>query len=970
MARTCILPVAGLACLGAFCPLNALDPHKELTQYSASVWTQQQGLPQDAIRAIAQTTDGYLWIGTDEGLARFDGYEFVTFNHDRGAPPSSSISSLAAGNDGSLWIGSRSGLTRFKDGQFRTYTRKDGLVDDLVSFLFAARDGILWIVAGGNLSRFDGTRFRNYRRQQDLPLTIVRAVTDGNDGKIYIVGNSAVMALIGETFETVLGPSVLSADFPSHLQTDKSGNLWITGARGVIERLADGTLRRYRRREGLSDAFGLNAVLADNGGSIWVGTDWGLARLEDARFRTLPEPRDGAAIRCMFEDREGNLWAGGDHGLIRYRDNLLTSLGQSRGLPENGPTSIYEDHRGTIWAGYDDGVVSLRDQQSTPARVLNSKLFVRHLRETKQGTLLVPSRQGLIRINNGRKETFVAPDPQGRKTVFDALEDSNGTLWLALPNGLGEVVHGRFRTVIPAGPLYQDDSFYVLAASADGSIWAGTFSNGLWRYRNGEARLFNSADGLSSGQIRSLYFDSGGTLWIGTLDGGLNAFRDDRFVSFRSRDGLLSDNIYGIAGDRDSLWLSTPRGICRISRRQLMDFADRRSKQLQPENYGVEDGLQSAQTTDGQLLSSGALWFATSRGIAIYDPRDSAAIAAPPLIHILELSAGRRSFDRPSPRLPPGSERVQIRYAAIHLRAPDRVRYSYMLNGPDSGWTNADGVRAVNFDNLKYGHYRFRVRAELPGGPPGESSLEFDIEPHVYETLWFRMAGVLICGMLAWTAYKIRERQVRSRFALVLQERARLAREVHDTLAQGFVGIAQQLDAVEMTLPAEAETARNSLSLAQNMARHSLTEARRSLMDLRAAALEDQDLAVALESAAHRWMANSRVELKVDVNGDSSKVPEEVAHHVFRIAQEAVANAVNHAAPGHVDVSLRIESKRLRLSVQDDGRGFEPEIVFASEGGSFGLIGMRERAERIDGELRVESHPGKGTSVEVTVPLP
>lgn len=956
--------------LGALNSLLALDPHKELTQYSASVWTQQQGLPQDAIRAITQTTDGYLWIGTDEGLARFDGYEFVFFNHDRGAPMSSSISALAAGKDGSLWIGSRSGLTRFKDGQFRTYTRKDGLVDDLVSYLFAGRDGILWIVAGGSLSRFDGSHFTNFRRERDLPLTAVRAVTEGNDGTVFIVGNSAVMKLVNGAFATVVGPLDLSLKFPSYLQMDKTGNLWISSARGVIERLPDGTLKRYRHKEGLSDAFGLNAILADSSGSMWVGTDWGLARLEGSRFQTLPEPREGGAVRCIFEDREGNLWAGSDHGLIRYRDDVFTSLSQSGGLPENGPEVIYEDHKGTIWAGFDDAVFALHGQQAAPVRVLSSKLFLRHLRETRDGTLLVPSRQGLIRINNGRQETFVAPDPQGRKTVFDALEDNNGTLWLALPNGLGKVVHGRFNTVIPGGPLYQDDSFNVLAGGPDGSIWAGTFSNGLWRYRNGETRLFTAADGLSSGQIRSLYSDAQGTLWIGTLDGGLNAFRDGTFVSYRARDGLLSDNIYGITGDGESLWLSTPRGICRITLSQLANFAAGRVKSLQPANYGVADGLRSAQTTDGERFSNGTLWFATSRGIAIYDPRDRAGAALPPLTHILDLTVGRRAFDQPNPHLPEGSGRVQIRYAAIHLQAPDRIRYSYMLNGLDSDWTNTDGARVVNFDNLQHGHYRFRVKADLPGGPPGESALEFDIEPHYYETLWFRMAGMLALAILAWTAYKFRERQVQSRFALVLQERARLAREVHDTLAQGFVGITQQLDVVEMTMPEDAATARDALNLARSMARHSLTEARRSLMDLRAAALEDQDLAVALESAAHRWAANSHVALSVEVKGDTSRVPEEVAHHVFRIAQEAVANAVNHATPVHVDVRLKIEPKQLQLDVEDDGSGFEPQTVFAAEGGSFGLIGMRERAERIDGALLVDSHPGKGTRVEVKVPLP
>jgi signal transduction histidine kinase/ligand-binding sensor domain-containing protein len=983
MLRVCTL----LVLLGTVYPAIALDPHKALTQYSSSVWTQQQGLPQDTIRSITQTSDGYLWLGTDEGLARFDGYQFTIFNRDNGDLPSNSVTALAAGHDGSLWIGSRSGVTRYYEHRFRTYTRKDGLADDLVSALLVDHAGVLWIVAGGNLSRFDGSTFRNFMRERDVPMNSIRAVTEDRDHNIYVSGNSSVVKLVGGKFLNVFEPSALRADFPQALQVDRNGVLWVVGIRGLIERLPNGAIKRYGAREGLSDSFGLNTVAQDRDGTIWVGTNRGIARLEGAQFRARQAPDEPSAVRCIFEDREGNLWIGSNNGLTRFRDDTLIAYGKSEGLPGDEPSAAYQDHNGKIWAGFDDGVVTLTGgEQMLPAPVRGMPtVLARQFRETGNGELLIAAREGLVRFRNGHATTFVAPDPQNRKTVFDALEDSDGTIWLALPNGLGELRGDKFRTIIPAGPLFLENSFNTLAKGSDGSIWVGTLSNGLWRYKDGQKRLYTTADGLGSDQIRSLHQDAGNTLWIGTVDGGLNAFRDGKFVKFTARDGLPSDNIRGVTEDGETLWLSTTRGISRISKSQLRDFAEHRITTLHPVTYGITDGLRSPLVIDGQRHADGSLWFLTGRGIAVYNPHAQETLNLPPMIHLVDMSMDGRRFEvaaknaalknaaaadgANAPLLPPGSGRLQIRFTAIHLRAPDRVRYYYRLSGLDSDWVHADGLRAVNYDSLRHGHYRFRIKADLPGGPSSESSFEFDLLPHYYQTGWFRLLVALALAAMIWLAYKLRDRQVRLQFAIVLEERARLAREVHDTLAQGFVGIASQLDVVEMSMPPDAGAARGALELARRMARHSLTEARRSVMDLRAAALEDQDLAVALESGVRLWAANSGIDVKVEASGEAGALPEEVAHHVFRIAQEAVANAVNHADPNQITLTLRINSRQLNLQIVDDGCGFEPEDVFTSRNGNFGLIGMRERAERLDGHLRLESHPSNGTCVDVTVPL-
>jgi signal transduction histidine kinase len=323
-----------------------------------------------------------------------------------------------------------------------------------------------------------------------------------------------------------------------------------------------------------------------------------------------------------------------------------------------------------------------------------------------------------------------------------------------------------------------------------------------------------------------------------------------------------------------------------------------------------------------------------------------------------------------SPQISSTNGRVQIRYSAIHLSAPDQVQYSYKLAGLDSDWVQADGRRAVNYTGLGHGHYRFQVRAQLPGGPLSEAAYEFDVLPHFYETGWFRLLGLALLVALVWMVYQVRVRQVRSRYALLVEERARLAREVHDTLAQGFVGISSQLEVVEMSLPKDADPARGYLDLARRMARHSLTEARRSVMDLRAAALDDQDLGAALDSGARLWTEGSGIRVEVQVAGETSKLPEQTAHHILRIAQEAVTNAIKHARADNIILKLHTQADCLTLQILDNGCGFDREDVFAAMNGHFGLMGMQERAEQLGGKLALTSEPGKGTRVEVEVPIP
>jgi signal transduction histidine kinase len=599
------------------------------------------------------------------------------------------------------------------------------------------------------------------------------------------------------------------------------------------------------------------------------------------------------------------------------------------------------------------------------------------IRETRSGDLLMGVRRGLVRMHDGQFRNYEVPDPLARLSVFDALEDRSGRVWLGTPGGLVELVGDRPRIVVPGGPLLPA-AIVTLYESRDGAIWAGSYGRGLWRIADGEEpRQFTTAEGLSSDQIRSLYEDPEGTLWIGTFGGGLNAFRDGKVLRYTADNGLLSDNIAKITDDGESLWLSTTRGICRIAKRQLTEFSEGKRRALKPVNYGLEDGLRSAQCSPsyptgggGTRTSDGRVWFTTGRGLAVFDPRLRARTPLAPMVQ-LEITAGGAPVDLSRPaRLDPKNERMQMRYVGIHLSSPEQVQYSYRLDGLDTDWVRVGSRRLINYNSLKHGKYRFHVRAELPSGPSSEQSYAFELLPQFYETTLFRLLMAGVVGVMGWMVYRMRLRRVRMRFAAVLEERTRLAREIHDTLAQGFVGISSQLDAVAMCMPEQESPARKHLEMARRMARHSLTEARRSVMDLRASALDGQNLASALESGTRLWTAGSGVDVDVAVTGPPGTLPEEMEQHLLRIAQEAVTNVLKHAGASKIWIKLHTEARKLCLRVLDNGHGFEHPDVFSAAGGHFGLIGMRERAERLGGELRLASHPGEGTEVEVTVPLP
>lgn len=990
LLRGCHIAVAGIVMLGIYEPtaLLALDPSKALTQYTRTVWTEAEGLPQDTIRAIAQTSDGYLWLGTTEGLARFDGYDFVTFSRDKGNLPNDSVTSLLAGRDGSLWIGTLGGLARYADGRFTTYTTENGLRSTSIISIVEDKAGVLWMVGTGVLSRFANGKFTAYPKESLAPLESARVVYQDDQQQIWVAGVGGLVKRIGDKFVPVLTAKDLDGNIITAVLKGGAG-LWLAGIKGLFLLQPDGRLKRFTTKDGLPDNV-VRALYQDHAGNLWAGTLGGLSRLQNGHFvgGDHEEKGDKDWVWSLFEDREGDLWAGMNSSLIRFRDDVFSVYGRSESLPSDEPVVVHQDAGGRIWVGYhDNGLISLgpgkRQAFTVRDGLPSNQVF--GIRDAANGDLLVATFGGLSRRHNGRLINYSVPDPFGRTVVFDAVEDSRKHIWAATANGVYEFDGETWHMVVRAGK--DSDGYTVtLTKTSDGSIWAGTLSKGLWRVTDGrdnaaKPRLYTTADGLGSNQIRSIYEDADGTLYIGTFSGGLTTLRDGVFRSYRAGDGLLSDNISHIEDDgKGSLWLSTTRGICRLAKQQLKDFDAGRIHILTPRNYGLADGLRSTQCAPaypagggGTRTSDGRLWFPTGRGLAVIDPDKTDRIpksVSTPITHIVETAVDGAIVDlRLDAKLKPGTGRVQFRYSGIYLTAPERVQFFYKLEGLDRDWIPAGNRRLINYNPLPHGRYRFAVRSALPDGIANEDLLAFEVLPHIYETRWFLWLCILSILGLIYGAYNLRLKQIHSRFQLISEERARLGREIHDTLAQGFVGICHQLDALANKLGGDPQVTRQHLNLARKMARHSLTEARRSVMDLRMSELETQDLPTALSTSAAQWVPDSRIDVNVSALAFEERLPNDVEQNLLRIAQEAVANAVKHANPKTISVHLEKEGRFLLLRVKDDGQGFEPSGSMSLAGGHFGILGMRERAERLGGELTLASHPGGGTQVEVKVPL-
>jgi signal transduction histidine kinase/ligand-binding sensor domain-containing protein len=822
-------------------------------------------------------------------------------------------------SSGNIWIGTAGGLTRFENGYFKTFTAEQGLSRNVIQTLCARADGSVLVGTSAGMQSLRNDQFSSFELPHYVNVANITAIAETEDRGLWFGTLDGLVRVVGSGS----APLTLSNNRVSALRVDRADTLWVATPSGVV-RVVNGAPETLTTVDGLTSNLILS-IYEDREGSIWIGTEaGGLNLLKSKKFNTYTT-RDGLPndlVKAIYQDTQGGIWIGSNGGgLTLFKNGSFTTWTTREGLSSDVVLSLAGDATGTIWVGTPDG---------------------------------------LNRFKDGKFQTYTFAEGLSNDLVRSVLVDRNGTLWAGTRDGLNSFRDNQFTTYTTQDGL-ANNFIGAIFEDSKGNLWVGTLG-GLNKITNGKFQTFTTKDGLSSNTVISLYEDDSGDLWIGTNGGGLNRFRDGKFVSFTN----TPDVIYRILEDEQkNLWCSSNKGIFRVNKNDLDN----------PVFYGPADGTLTRECSGGGhpagwKTSDGRIWFATIKGLAVIDPENIPLNTSPPPIAIEQLFVDNQSIPlTQNVTLSPGIARLDFYFTALSFIAPENVRFKYKLEGFDDNWIDGGGRRVASYTNLRPGNYKFRVIAANNDGVWNETgaALDFYLQPRFYQTYWFYLLCLLLLAFTAWQLYRLRVRRMALQFRAVLAERNRIAREIHDNLAQDILGISVQLELVARLMPAAAEAAKGHLDRARMLVRNSMTEARRYVWDLRSQELQKKDLPAALRDTTKRLTAQSNVETVVEVAGLMRPLPVEVETNLLRIGQEAINNAVKHARANRIEVGLNFDTRNVRLSVRDNGRGFDPSEQIAD--GHFGLLGMRERAEQIGGVLSIDSAPERGTQIAVEVPL-
>lgn len=768
-------------CLVAAGTADALVPDKSITQYVLDHWDTQDGLPHNVVRAITQSEDGYLWVATQSGVARFDGMNFTVFNtSNTPALESDDIRDVFQHSNGDIWLATYGGgVVRIRNDEFTQFTTSDGLGDNIVRCVREDSSGDLWFCTATGLSRLSGGEFHNYTTHDGLLDNLVYDVFEDREGRLWVGVLNGVSRFTDGRFTNFSAGRELpsAASFVHGFAQHPEGGLWMGTYGSGLLRIRDGKVTALTRDDGLADDR-LSNIAMDSNGSLWISTyDKGVQRYRDGEFDrlTLDNGLNSNLPFDVFEDDQKNIWIGtAGGGLHRLKGGPFSTLGPAEGLPDPKVFAVLGEPDGPIWIGTEGGGLHRLqhgkvDTFTTDDGLSNNNVV--SLAQTRDGNLWVGTfGGGLNRLRDGRFRTWMQKDGLAGNQIFTMVPDGRNGLWIGTVNGLSHMRDGTFTTYTEADGLGKND-VRALLKDRSGVLWVGTNGGGLTRFDNGRFRTFRREDGLGSDLIYSLFEDSTGTLWVGTKGGGLSRLEDGRIKTISAEDGLWHDSIYAIAEDNSgSLWLSCPKGVFRVARPALNSVLNGDSEQLDIKTFDRSDGLRSGHTVGGSQPAvwhspDDRLWFATFDGLASVSPGDIHENNAAPAVYLEQLVIdGRPLRNLNEPVLPPGSRNIELHYTAVDLTNPGKVRFRYRLLGLDDEWVDAGRRRVAYYTHLPPGDYRFQVEAAVGSGPWGDQAAEmrFALEPRFYQTTLFVVLAGLSLISLGWIMYAVRARGLRA----------------------------------------------------------------------------------------------------------------------------------------------------------------------------------------------------------------
>ena len=947
---------------------------QSLDNLGSQSWSTENGLPQNSVHQVFQSTDGYIWIATEGGVARFNGIDFKVFNHETTDEiTSNDICCFAQSHAGPLWIATSDGLLQYSAGAFHRYSAANGLPTSRILNLASAEDGALLILTTDGLVSFDGQRFTTL----SLPSSASpSAIATAPDGSVWIASNSGI-------FQYQSGrvlPQPLSYT-PAQKDTTGIGffpdrSLWLRTGTSITV-LKDGQSHTLPISRDLPAAR-IQSSLVDSQGQLWIGTSKGLFTLDKISHPQAVPALSSDSILSLMQDEEGNLWVGTESsGLQILRHKNFRAIPALSNLPI---TAITQSSDGALWAGTSsDGLDRWQagsvQHHSTHTGLLSETILA--LAPGGDGSMWVGTPDGLNYINGAKVRTYASADGLPDDLVRSLLTDDDGSLWIGTRRGLAHWQNNQFVTLTQSDGLGSDLIGALLRshASSEHDLWIGTL-NGLSRLRRGHITTFTKKDGLSGNTITSLAEDPHGTLWIGTKADGLSVMSTTGFTSLH-RDDLPQTIDAILEDDRGDLWLSSGRGITRVSASALIKCGSSSTCDPHPVSYGRADGMPTEEafgaghpsawrTTEGLLL------FATRKGVAVTDPSHFIENLIPPPVVIEQFTVDGVNIPLKTTEknITPGHTSFAFEYAGLSYVAPTKIRYRYILEGFDQQWTDAGSRRIAYYTNLPPRHYRFRVQAANNDGVWNEigAQIAFSVQPPFYRTLWFLLLVLFLIATIALLLYRLRVRRLESQFQAVLAERTRVAREIHDTLAQSFVGVSVQLELTSQLLAqSQVSAASQQIDRTRTYVREGLADARRSIWNLRAITSQNS-LPTRLTQLAEQWN-QKKLNTRLNISGTYRPLAQSFEDEVFRIAQESLANAARHANATQVSADLNYNSTRLTLSISDNGSGFTLIEGHLPSNGHFGIKGMHERAAQIHAQLTIKSSPENGTTVILEAPI-